>query len=291
MLGYTRDVISYTRGKGSLSCVPDGYDPCHNTEEIVEAAGYDPEGDLENTPHSVFCAHGAGIVVPWQEVDAHKHLSVELREAEPTESMIPRVSGLKNRYAISDEELEAIMLREFGPIKRRKYSEPRTVTSDNPKKQPRPPKPKPPQKRMTILDGYNIIHSWDSLKALAAYSLENARDALLDLLASYVAYTKTELVVVFDAYLVKNGAGSDFMRDGIRVVYTRQDETADTFIESMMHELGPNYNIRVVTGDRLVQFSAVHAGISRMTAREFENEVTAVGNEISAYILKLAQQK
>ena len=291
MLDYAREVISYTRGKGSLSCVPDGYDPCHNAEEVIEAAAYDPEGDLENTPHSVFCAHGAGVLVPWQEVDAHKHLDASFSEAESAQTLIPRASELKRRYAISDAELEAIMLREFGPIKRRKYSEPRTVTSDNPKKQPRPPKPKPPQKRMTILDGYNIIHSWDSLKALAAYSLENARDALLDLLASYVAYTKTELVVVFDAYLVKNGAGSDFMRDGIRVVYTRQDETADTFIEAMMHELGPNYNIRVVTGDRLVQFSAVHAGISRMTAREFENEVTAVGNEISAYILKLAQQK
>jgi predicted RNA-binding protein with PIN domain len=113
----------------------------------------------------------------------------------------------------------------------------------------------------------------------------------MDILSSYVAYTKTELVLVFDAYLVKDGMGSDFTHDGYRVVYTKQDQTADTFIEIMMHELGPNYHIRVVTGDRLLQFSAVHSGISRMTAKEFEAEVTAIGNEITEFIRKLAESQ
>jgi predicted RNA-binding protein with PIN domain len=144
---------------------------------------------------------------------------------------------------------------------------------------------------MIIVDGYNLIYSWELLKEIADQSLEKARETLMDILSSYVAYTKTELVLVFDAYLVKDGMGSDFTHDGYRVVYTKQDQTADTFIEIMMHELGPNYHIRVVTGDRLLQFSAVHSGISRMTAKEFEAEVTAIGNEITEFIRKLAESQ
>ena len=142
---------------------------------------------------------------------------------------------------------------------------------------------------MLIVDGYNVIHSWEALNDIAKFSLEKARETLMDILSSYVAYTKTELVLVFDAYLVKDGQGSDFRKDGYRVVFTKQDQTADTFIEKMMHELGPDYNIRVVTSDRLLQFSAVHSGILRMTAKEFEAEVTSVGNEITEFVNKLAE--
>ncbi len=287
LLDYTREVISYTRGQGRLSCVSDGYEPCHNHDEIVTSVGYDPEADLENTPHSVFCAHGAGFVVHWREVDNYKHLDASAALTTPDEMMIPRVSGLGKRYHLSDEELEAIMLREFGPIKRRKYSEPKVISGD---KKDKPPKKKveKPLRRLTIIDGYNLIYSWESLKEIADFSLEKARETLMDILSSYVAFTKTELVLVFDAYLVPDGVGSDLTHDGYRVIYTKENQTADAYIEKMMHELGPDYTVKVVTGDRLLQFSAVHSGVSRMTVKEFEAEVTAVGNEITNFVRRLA---
>ncbi len=292
---YVREVISYTRGQGRMTCVSDGYEPCHNTPEVVAAVGYDPEADLENTPHSVFCSHGAGVVIPWQEVDAHKHLEANISRpvvdgsSEDTLSVMPRPASLKKKYALSDEELEAIMLREFGPIKRRRYTEPKRV-ADVPAKHQKP-KPQKPARRLVILDGYNLIFAWDTLKEISDYSLEKARDTLLDTLAGYAAYTKTELMVVFDAYRVPDGMGSDFVRDGMRVVYTKEHQTADAYIEKVIHDLGPDYSIRVVTGDYLLQISAVTSGVSRMTTKEFISEVTAVGNEITDFIRKLTEQR
>jgi len=287
---YTRELISYTRGQGKLFCTSDGYEPCHDQDQIVASVGYDPEGDLENTPHSVFCSHGAGVIVPWNEVDAHKHLDAAVSLPSSSESIIPKAANLAKRYQLSEEDLEAIMLREFGPIKRRRYSEPK-INAAPKKDKPIKKKDTTPQERMVIVDGYNLIYSWDALKEIAEFHLEKARETLMDILSSYVAYTKTALTLVFDAYLVKDGEGSDFMHDGYRVVYTKEDQTADTFIEIMMHELGPNYHVKVVTGDRLLQFSAVHAGVTRVTAKEFEAEVTAIGNEITEYVRKLAQRQ
>ena len=287
---YTREVISYTRGQGRLSCTFDGYDPCHDRDAVVASAAYDPEADLENPPHSVFCAHGTGVIVPWNEVDDYKHLDAGIALSSPAQAILPKASGLAKQYQLSDEELEAIMLREFGPIKRRRYSEPKVISAGKSEKHGNK-KSTAPQKHMVIIDGYNVIYAWDSLKEIAAFSLEKARDALMDILSNYVAFTKTELTLVFDAYLVKDGVGSDFMHDGYRVVFTKQDQTADTYIEQMMHQLGPNYNIRMVTGDRLLQLSAVHAGILRMTAKEFENEITTVGNEITEFVRKLAERQ
>ena len=287
---YTKELIAYTRGQGRLFCTSDGYDPCHNQSEIVSAVGYDPEADLDNSPHSVFCAHGAGFVVPWNEVDQYKHLDASISLPKSGETIIPKAASLAKKYQLSDDDLEAIMMREFGPIRRKRYSEPKIVAGDSKEKRKKI-KETPPLKKMVIIDGYNLIYSWDALKEIANDSLEKARETLMDILSSYVAYTKTELVLVFDAYLVKDGNGSDFMHDNYRVVYTKQDQTADTFIEIMMHDLGPNYHIRVVTGDRLLQFSAVHSGISRMTAKEFEAEVTAIGNEITEFVRKLAESQ
>ena len=292
---YVRDIIAYTRGLGRMTCVSDGYEECHNTEEIVAMAGYDPEADMENTPHSVFCSHGAGVVIPWQEVDSHKHLEPHISRpiadspADTAASIITRPSGLAKRYSLSDEELEAIMLREFGPIKRRVYSEPKRIANVPAKAvKPKPPKP---ARRLVILDGYNLIFAWDTLTEVAAYSLEKARETLLDILASYAAYTKTELMLVFDAYRVPDGVGSDFIRDGVRVVYTKQHQTADAYIEKVVHDLGPDYTIRVVSGDYLLQISALTAGVSRMTTKEFIAEVTRVGSEITEFIRKLTTQK
>ena len=284
---YPLDVVSYTRGLGRIFCTSDGYEPCHDRERVIADTDYDPTQDLENTPHSVFCAHGAGFVVPWNEVDDYKHLDagIQLSSAQP----LPKITALAKKYDLSDEELEAIMLREFGPIKRRRYTEKRVVSTERQKH--RPKKATLPQKRLVIVDGYNVIYAWDSLREIAEFSLEKARDALMDMLSNYVAFTKTELTLVFDAYLVKDGQGSDFQKDGYRVVYTKQDQTADTFIEQMMHELGPNYHVRVVSGDRLLQISAVHSGIARMTAKEFEAELIAVGNEITELIRRLTEKQ
>ena len=287
---YTREVISYTRGEGRLFCTSDGYEPCHNQDEIVAEVGYDPEGDLDNPPHSVFCAHGAGFTVNWREVDSYKHLEADVELSSTGESIIPKASTLARKYRVSDEEIEAIMLRTFGPIRRKQYGEPKIVSSAK-KDKPRRSRALSSQRNMVIIDGYNLIYADESLTKTAEASLEKAREELMDLLSSYVAYTKTELVLVFDAYLVKDGEGSEYTHDGYRVVYTKANQTADAYIEKMMYELGPDYSIRMVTSDRLLQFSAVQSGISRITAKEFLEELTRIGNEITEFVRKLAESK
>ena len=286
---YTKEVISYTRGEGRLFCTSDGYEICHNQDEIVASMGYDPEADLDNPPHSVFCAHGAGFTVHWSEVDSYKHLEVNLKDDSINTSIMPKASSLARKYSISDDELEAMMLRLFGPIKRRRYSEPKIISAEK-KEKPRK-KVIRTERNMVIVDGYNLIHADERLKETSLFSLEKAREELMDLLSSYVSYTKTELVLVFDAYLVKDGDGSEFMRDGYKVVFTKADQTADAYIEKMMHELGPDYSIRMVTDDKLLQFSAVHSGILRMTSKEFLDELTRIGNEITEFVRKLSESK
>ena len=182
------------------------------------------------------------------------------------------------------------MLKEFGPISRRVYGEPKRNAAPSSEKHKKT-KPALPRKKSVIIDGYNLIYAWDDLKELADFSLEKARETLMDILANYVAYTKTEVILVFDAYLVKSSDCREIQKDGFRVVYTKQDQTADAFIERLMFELGPNYDIKVVTGDQLIQFSAVRSGILRTTAREFIDELISVGNEITSFIRKLAEEK
>lgn len=281
--GYQREVISYTRGVGTISCVSDGYEPCHNSEQVTTSVGYDPEGDLENPPHSVFCANGAGFTVPWTEVDSYKHLEADVTLTEGAEVMIPKVSSLSRRYSISEKEIEQIMLRTFGQPKKRVENEPKRMSFSEPEKHI-PKKVREKKQSMTIIDGYNVIYAFKELRSVSAVNLEKARQVLDDILANYVAYTKREVTLVYDAYRVKHGTGSDNTKNGYRTVFTAENETADAYIEKMMQRLGPNYNIRVVTDDRLLQFSAVHSGISRMTAEEFEEEIIKVGQEITEYI-------
>ena len=290
LFDYTKDVISYTRGEGRLFCTSDGYEPCHDQDAVAAQTGYDPEADIENPPHSVFCAHGAGFTVHWSEVDQYKHLEANVRDVPLGEKIIPKASTLARKYRISDDELEAIMLRLFGPIKRKQYGEPKRIAQSKAEK-PSKTKVLRSQRNMVIVDGYNLIYSDDHLKDTALFSLEKAREELMDLLSNYVSYTKTELLLVFDAYLVKDGEGTEFIHDGYKVVYTKADQTADAYIERIMHELGPDYSIRMVTNDRLLQFSAVHSGISRMTAKEFLDELTRIGNEITDFVRKLSESK
>ena len=287
---YPREVIAYTRGEGRLFCTSDGYEPCHNQDEVVANVGYDAEGDIDNPPHSVFCAHGAGFTVHWSEVDSYKHLEANVKDISTSQRILPKATSLARKYSISDEELDAIMLRTYGPIRRKQYSEPKLISSGK-KEKPHKSKIMNSQRNMVIIDGYNLIYGSDSLKATAEFSLEKAREELMDILSSYVYYTKTEVVLVFDAYLVKDGEGAEFIRDGYKVVYTKANQTADAYIEKMMHELGPDYSIRMITNDRLLQFSAVHSGISRMTANEFIEELMRVGNEITEFVRKLSECK
>ena len=286
LFDYMQEVVSYTRGEGRLFCTPDGYEPCHNEDEIVSKIGYNPESDLQNPPHSVFCAHGAGFTVHWSEVDSYKHLDVNIKDSSV---IIPSASSLARKYSISDDELEAIMLRLFGPIKRRRYSEPKVIEAK--KEKSVKPKSLRSQRNMVIVDGHNLIYADEGLKKTALFSLEKAREELMDLLSSYVSYTKTELLLVFDAYLVKDGEGSEFTHDGYKVVFTKENQTADAYIELMMSQLGPDYSIRMITDDKLLQFSAVHSGISRMTTKEFLEELTKIGNEISDFVRKLSESK
>ncbi len=286
--GYTRDVIAYTRGKGKFSCTSDGYEPCENEAEVAAEFAYDPEADVENTPHSVFCAGGAGFIVPWQEVEEYKHLDANYVLAPEGQTVMPKPAVIAKKYRLGEDELEKIMFRLFGDGSPRKAGGTRVVSASKAEK----PKKKAakPLRHMVIVDGYNVIYAWESLKSIAAVSLEDARKTLMDILSNYVAFTKKELVLVFDAYRVKDGRGSDFSHDGFRVVFTKQDETADAYIERMMHDLGPDYSIRTVTGDRLVQFAAVHSGVLRMTPKEFEAEVTRVGAEINDFLKKLEEK-
>lgn len=287
--GYVREVIAYTRGKGKLSCTSDGYEPCENEAEVAAEFAYDPEADVENTPHSVFCAGGAGFIVPWQEVEEYKHLDANYVLAPEGQTVMPKPAVIAKKYRLGEDELEKIMFRLFGDGSPRKAGGKRVVSAEKAEK----PKKKAakPMRHMIIVDGYNVIYAWESLKAIAAENLEDARKTLMDILSNYVAFTKKELVLVFDAYRVKDGRGSDFSHDGFRVVFTKQDETADAYIEKMMHELGPDYSIRTVTGDRLVQFAAVHSGVLRMTPGEFEAEVTRVGTEINDFLKKLEENR
>ncbi|MBQ8402959.1 MAG: TetM/TetW/TetO/TetS family tetracycline resistance ribosomal protection protein [Clostridia bacterium] len=286
--GYMKEVIAYTRGKGKLSCTSDGYEPCGNEAEVAAEFAYDPEADVENTPHSVFCAGGAGFIVPWQDVEEYKHLDANYALAPEGQTVMPKPAVIAKKYRIDEDELEKIMFRLFGDGSPRKAGGKRVVSAgkaEKPKK-----KAAKPLRHMIIVDGYNVIYAWESLKNIAAVNLDDARKTLMDILSNYVAFTKKELVLVFDAYRVKDGRGSDFSHDGFRVVFTKQEETADAYIEKMMHDLGPDYSIRTVTGDRLVQFAAVHSGVLRMTPKEFEAEVTRVGAEINDFLKKLEEK-
>lgn len=278
MRSYAKDVMAYTKGKGKLSLFSDGYAPCHNAEKVIDAAKYDPESDITNTPDSVFCSHGAGINVKWYDVEKYMHvtsgMAVETGDKIPS---MPNPRLLKRNLNIDDKELEAIMEREFGPIKRRQYSEavldtPKTAYSAERKKE------------YIIVDGYNLIFAWEGLAALAKENFDAARHVLTDILCNYRGYTKCELVLVFDGYKVKGNAGEKSDYNGVHLVYTKENETGDMYIEKLVEEVGKNYSVRVVTSDNLIQVSALRAGVLRMPAREFIKEIERVNDQIKEII-------
>ena len=263
---YADQVAAYSQGKGRLHIALHGYAPCHNQAQVVEELGYDPEADLDNTPDSVFCAHGAGFTVKWHQVSEYMHLESSLKVEKP--QIITR--NLRS----DDKELEAIMEREFGPIRRRQYTEP-TNRPAGEKLTIRPLK-----QQYLIVDGYNMIFAWDNLAETAKNDLDAARRMLLDDLSSYAGFRKSRVVVVFDGYKRKGNPGEKFTFHNIQVVYTAEGETGDAYIEALVAEIGTNFNLRVATSDSLVQLASIRSGVLRMSARELKEEVELAKKEM-----------
>ena len=307
MQDYQREVISYTRGRGQLACSLKGYFACHNETEIVEAAGYDPEADLENPTGSVFCAHGAGFVVPWDEVKAHMQVESPLEtgwngeeEKERSEARISQGerTGAEGRglpFGAGEKGLEAIFTRTYGEQKRRQpgetgprqvifrpgeqaqaagqevhslgmpgYLKARTVGADE----------------YLLVDGYNILYAWDDLRELMQVTIDGARHRLMDILCNYQAYQKCRLIVVFDAYKVVGGVGSAQDYHNIHVIYTKEAETADQYIEKFAHQMGRKCKVTVATSDGLEQLIIRGQGCLLMSANDLREDVERVGRQI-----------
>ncbi|MEY8389604.1 translation factor GTPase family protein [Oscillospiraceae bacterium 38-13] len=292
---YARELAAYTRGQGRLSCRPAGYRPCAAPEKVIEATGYDPERDVENTPDSVFCSHGAGYTVKWNEVPAHAHVDSGLRlqapdlEADPP----PKRSGGSYAGTIEqDRELQSIFERTYGPVKRRAFLPPREpkrpVRGESPESRSIRPQPTGPE--YLLVDGYNIIFAWEELKSLAQSNLDAARKALCDLLCNYQGYRKCEVIAVFDAYKVRGGQGSVEKYHNIHVVYTREAETADAYIERTTYELGKRHRVKVATSDGPEQLIIMGHGALRLSASGFREEMEQTEGQIAELLARNNRQ-
>ena len=285
--GYQGEVTGYTRGKGRLSCIPKGYFPCHKAEEVIAQIGYDCDSDTENSADSVFCSHGAGVLVPWNEAPARMHVDSGLRfgendRDEPEQAVTPQlVSNYKQRVA-ADKELMEIFERTYGKIKRNERSAMRTEKAPAAKV---PKLPLPPQgPEYLLVDGYNIIFAWEELNRLAKENLDLARTRLINILCNYQGFRRCNLILVFDAYRVKGNHREIESEMGITVVYTKEAETADMFIEKTAHELKGKHRVRVATSDNVEQIIILGNGAVRVSATEFLAEVTEVEKAIRQII-------
>ena len=267
MQNYQSEVISYTKGKGRITLQIDGYYPCTNQEEIISKINYDSESDLENPTGSVFCSHGAGFNVKWDEVENYMHIPYQFKpKNENKEKKIE-----KTTYSNEDEELENIFIRTYGPIKQHQTTTPAKKIISNTTYKYMP--------ECLLVDGYNIIHSWPELKELAKDNLDAARTRLIDIMCNYQGYKKCILILVFDAYKVKNNLGSSYKYHNIYIVYTKEAQTADMYIERTTHELASKYNNTVATSDALEQLIVLGQGGKRISSRELRLEVERLDKE------------
>lgn len=285
MRGYNRELASYARGKGRLSISLRGYEPCANTDEVVAAIGYDPDRDIDNPADSVFCVNGSGSIISWDKVNDYKHIDCcnELLREDETEFTERCERYLKT--VADDNELARIFEMTYGPIKKKTYTEPK-------RKLPSPKQtvmtaPRAPMKEYLLVDGYNIIFAWDELRALAQKSLDLAREELINRLCSFQAIKGCEIILVFDAYKVKQNPGSIEHIHNISVVYTKEAETADSYIEKTAHELAKNYRVRVATSDGTEQLIILGSGAVRLSARLFHAEVAEVEKQLREIIESL----
>lgn len=289
--GYQSEVNSYTRGKGRLVCIPGGYRPCHNADEVIAEIGYDCDADTENSADSVFCSHGAGVLVPWNEAPARMHVDSGLRfgenDREEKEQVVtPQMVNTYKQRVAADKELMEIFERTYGKIKRDERSAMRTEKRPPALKTPKLPLP-PKGPEYLLVDGYNIIFGWEELNRLAKENLELARSRLINILCNYQGFRRCNLILVFDAYRVKGNHREIEKEHGITVVYTKEAETADMYIEKTAHELGKGHRVRVATSDNVEQIIIMGSGAIRVSATEFLAEV----NEVEEAIRKVIEEK
>lgn len=302
MRNYQTEVAGYSRGQGRLSCILKGYEPCHNAEEIIKASGYDPMQDLDNPPGSIFCSHGAGFYVPWDEVEDHMHIGGRMRSSSSEEAVESKTgsaaaadggegnrgSGLSSAFSREEKELEEIFIRTYGKVERKSPSAPRTIAAHPAIAK----KEKEPVPEYLLVDGYNVIFAWEDLKELAKENIEAARNKLMDILCNYQGYKKCTLILVFDAYKVEGSWLEIQKYHNIHVVYTKEAETADQYIEKVVHEIGRKYHVTVATSDGIEQVITVGQGASLISARELEEEVKIMQKEIrEEYLDRLPKGK
>lgn len=307
MRDYQKEVMAYTSGHGRLFCTLKGYMPCHNADEVIEEMNYDSESDLENPTGSVFCAHGAGFIVPWYEVEDYMHLELQTPMQKQVEEELPmpkrtpqEAEAYLKEGVQNEEELRAIFERTYGAVKRERQGWER-VSKRNPNRNSsvrssetentRKEKKREPLKEYLLVDGYNIIFAWEDLNELSKINIESARNKLMDRLSNYQGYKKMTLILVFDAYKVKGNPGSVMKYHNIYVVYTKEAETADQYIEKTVHEIGRKYQVTVATSDALEQVIILGQGGNRLSAANLLEEVEAVEAEISKKVKKEAPKE
>lgn len=295
MRDYQKEILIYTKGRGRVSYEFKGYEPCHNPEEIIGMTGYEPDRDMENPSGSVFCAHGAGFYVPWNEVQEHMHIESQLKGwlKEDLDEPGPEISGrgsaakhlsggkvAPQMHSLSrkeEKELEDIFIRTYGKYESRAYTSSKTVSSPTDQ---RHKKKERPLKEYLLVDGYNVIFAWEDLKELAKDNIEGARGKLMDILCNYQGFKKCAVILVFDAYKVDGSALEIQKYHNIHVVYTKEAETADQYIEKVVHEIGRKYHVTVVTSDGVEQVVTLGQGGTLISAREFFEEVELVRKQI-----------
>ncbi|BAK97868.1 putative small GTP-binding protein [Oscillibacter valericigenes Sjm18-20] len=284
---YAAEMTAYTKGRGRLVCVPGGYRPCQRQEAVVEAAGYDPERDLENPADSIFCAHGAGYLVKWSDVPAHAHVdSIVHLGGRPAGERTAATAVRSASYAGTaeqDRELQAIFERTYGPVRHRTFHRPLPEASGEVE---RSASSRPAGPEYLLVDGYNVIFAWDELKTVAAERLDAARRALCDLMSDYQGFRKCEVIVVFDAYKVKGGIEKVEKYHNIHVVYTKEAETADAYIERTTYQIGREHRVRVVSSDGAEQVIILGHGALRVSAAGFHDEMVQTSGEIRSILQK-----
>ena len=315
MQDYQQEVIEYTRGEGKLSFTLHGYEACHNAQKVIERAGYDPKGDLENSPDSVFCAHGAGFVVDWQQVKEYMHIEtptavqsllqgLDKSEADFQMQEITASKGQREEMEsnwqeenwIGEDEVEAILSRTFGANRqeanKQKRGWRRTKTSIKESVPAVSRTWKAPQKKDSYLlvDGYNIIFAWQELKELAALNIDSARGRLLDIMCNYQGLCACNLIVVFDAYRVQRHQEEILDYHNIHVVFTREAETADQYIERFAHEHARQYQVTVATSDGLEQIIIQGQGCRLISARELQEEIQHIGQQMHREYMERQQK-
>ncbi len=291
MWNYINTVNEYTHGKGTLTLKFKGYAPCHNSEEVIAEKGYDSELDLRNPTGSVFCAHGSGFNVPWNEVENYMHVKTELNlnNSQPQEEISIKSpqniqkSKSYDSYA-TDKELEAIFEKTFGKVKRKKYQETKIRNYNNSGTKKYKGKVNNNLPECILVDGYNIIFAWEELNKVAKVNIDGARDKLLDIMSNYQGYKGNTVIVVFDAYNVNRHKETIYKHNNIYVVFTKEAETADMYIAKTTHQMANKYKVTVATSDALEQLIIMGHGALRMSAMNFKEEVENVEKAISAHI-------